>query len=69
MSGLFVEARSTVDEARREQAYHRMMEILHEEAPSIFLFGLPSIAGKARGLQGFRSSSDTILRLTRATLN
>jgi len=66
---LFVEARSTVDQAQRERAYHRMMEIMHEEAPSIFLFGLPSIAGKARNLSGFRSSSDTILRLTRATLN
>lgn len=66
---LFVEARSTVDEARRERAYRRMMEIMHEEAPAIFLFGLPSIAGKARSLTGFRSSSDTILRLTRAALN
>jgi peptide/nickel transport system substrate-binding protein len=66
---LFVEARSTVDEAKRLAAYHRMMEILQEEAPSIFLFGLPSINGRARALQGWRPSSDTILRLTRATLN
>ncbi len=66
---LFVEARSTVDEAKRLAAYHRMMEIMQEEAPAIFLFGLPSINGKARALQGWRPSSDTILRLTRATLN
>jgi peptide/nickel transport system substrate-binding protein len=66
---LFVEARSTVDEARRLAAYHRMMEILNEEAPAIFLFGLPSINGKARRLAGWRPSSDTILRLTRAELN
>jgi len=66
---LFVEARSTVDEAKRLVAYNRMMEIMQEEAPSIFLFGLPSINGKARALQGWRPSSDTILRLTRATLN
>jgi peptide/nickel transport system substrate-binding protein len=66
---LFVEARTTVDEAQRRRAYHRMMEIMQEEAPAIFLFGLPSINGKARSLQGWRASSDTILRLTRATLN
>jgi peptide/nickel transport system substrate-binding protein len=66
---LFVEARSTVDEARRLAAYRRMMEILNEEAPSIFLFGLPSINGKSRRLNGWRASADTILRLTRAELN
>ncbi|MGG5822734.1 ABC transporter substrate-binding protein [Falsiroseomonas sp. HW251] len=66
---LFVEARSTVDESRRLAAYHRMMEILNEEAPSVFLFGLPSINGKSRRLTGWRPSSDTILRLTRAELN
>jgi peptide/nickel transport system substrate-binding protein len=64
-----VEARSTVDEARRLAAYRRMMEILNEEAPSIFLFGLPSINGKSRRLNGWRASADTILRLTRAELN
>jgi peptide/nickel transport system substrate-binding protein len=66
---LFTEARSTVDTQKRLAAYHRMMEILNEEAPSIFLFGLPSINGKSRRLQGWRPSSDTILRLTRAELN
>ena len=35
---LFVEARSTVDEEARLASYHRMMEIMHEEAPAIFLF-------------------------------
>jgi len=66
---LFVEARSTVDQAAREKAYHRMMEILHEQNPSIFLFGLPSISAKSKRLTGWNPSSDTILRLVKADLN
>ena len=40
---LFLEGRSTMDVAVREKAYHRMMEIINEEAPPIFLFGMPSV--------------------------
>jgi peptide/nickel transport system substrate-binding protein len=63
---LFVAARSTVDESTRLKHYHRMMEILHAELPSLFLFGLPSIYGKAKSLQGWLPPSDKILRVAKA---
>jgi peptide/nickel transport system substrate-binding protein len=66
---LFLAARSTVDEAARLKAYHRMMEIMHEENPSSFLFGLPSVYGKSRRLTGFVAPEDRLIRLDKADLN
>lgn len=60
---LFLEARSTVDQDARLKAYNRMMEIMHEEVPAIFLFGLPSIYGVNDNLTGFAPPSDKIMRL------
>ena len=66
---LFVEARSTVDEEARLASYHRMMEIMHEEAPAIFLFGLPTIYGKLETLTNWEAPSDKVLRLSEAALS
>lgn len=63
---LFVEARSTVDQPAREKAYHRMMEIMHEDAPAICLFGLPSVYGRSKALKDWQPPSDKILRLRAA---
>ncbi|TYB84545.1 hypothetical protein FQ320_21890 [Oceaniovalibus sp. ACAM 378] len=65
---LFTKARSTVDEAERLAAYNRMMEIMHEEVPAIFLFGLPSIYGMSDSLTGFEPPSDKIMRLWNAEI-
>ncbi len=65
---LFVEARSTVDQAARLKAYHRMMEIMHEEAPTLYLFGLPSVYGRSKSLKNWSAPSDKILRLARASI-
>ncbi len=65
---LFVEARSTVDEQKRLTAYHRMMEILNEENPSVFMFGLPSIYAKSSNLEGWGPPSDKLLRLHTANM-
>jgi peptide/nickel transport system substrate-binding protein len=65
---LFVEARSTNDQAARLTKYHRMMEILHAENPSMFLFGLPSLYGANKKITGFGASSDKILRLAKTGL-
>jgi peptide/nickel transport system substrate-binding protein len=48
------------------KAYHRMMVIMREEAPSIFLFGLPSIYGRSKALSDWSPPSDKVLRLRRA---
>jgi peptide/nickel transport system substrate-binding protein len=61
---LFVAARSTTDVAEREKDYHRMMEILNEQNPSIFLFGLPSLYGVSNDITGFGAAADKLLRLT-----
>ncbi len=61
---LFVAARSTTDEAERIRDYHRMMEILDEQNPSIFLFGLPSLYGVSNEISRFGAAADKILRLT-----
>ena len=63
---LFVKARTTVEESGRLEAYHRMMEIMNAEVPSIFLFGLPSIYGKAKSLKNWSPPSDKILRVAKA---
>ncbi len=60
---LWTEARSTLDEAARLKAYNRMMEIMHEELPSIFLFGLPRISGRSDKVSGWRPSRDSPQRL------
>lgn len=60
---LFVEGRSTNDRAARLRAYIRMAEILHEENPSMFLFGFPSLYAVNRRVTGFGAASDKCLRL------
>ena len=61
---LFVAARSTNDTAERVKDYHRMMEILYQQNPSVFLFGLPSLYGVGDNVTGFGASADKLLRLT-----
>jgi peptide/nickel transport system substrate-binding protein len=65
---LFNEARSTVDEKKRLQAYHRMMEIMHAENPAVFLYGVPSVYGKSKALAGWVPPSDRLLRLSKSDL-
>ncbi|HEY0181813.1 MAG TPA: ABC transporter substrate-binding protein [Rhodopila sp.] len=65
---LFVAARSTTSEAERVKDYHRMMEILDQQNPSIFLFGLPSLYGVSNDITGFGASADKLLRLTQVRL-
>ena len=62
---LFVAARTTNDEAERVKDYHRMMEILDAQSPSVFLFGLPSLYGVGDSITGFGAASDKVLRLTK----
>lgn len=61
---LFKKARSTMDQEARGKSYARMMQILHDENPSMFLYGLPAIYGVNPKVSGFRAASDKILRLT-----
>jgi len=65
---LFLAARSTNDRGEREAAYHRMMAILHEENPAMFLFGLPSLYAVNRRVAGFGAAPDKILRLARTRM-
>jgi peptide/nickel transport system substrate-binding protein len=65
---LFVAARSTADVAERVKDYHRMMEILNQQSPSLFLFGLPSLYGVSKGISGFGAAADKLLRLTKVEL-
>ncbi|AJY45050.1 ABC transporter substrate-binding protein [Martelella endophytica] len=65
----FVAGRSTVDTEARLAAYHRMTEIMHEECPAVFLFGLPTVYGKSTGLEGWGAPSDKILRMHDAKLS
>src|SRR5690606_17732982 len=62
---LWKEGRSTMDEAARLKIYHRMMEIMHEEVPSVFLFGLPRISARAANVEGWQPSRDSLLRLAK----
>lgn len=66
---LFVKARSTNDEAERVAAYHRMMQIMHDDNPSIFLFGLPSLYGVGNTVSGFSPPADKVLRLSKTAVN
>ncbi|WP_448040573.1 ABC transporter substrate-binding protein [Bradyrhizobium liaoningense] len=66
---LFVEARSTNDASAREQAYHRMMQIMHDENPSMFLFGIPSIYAVGGSVRNFGAASDKVLRLDAVSLD
>jgi peptide/nickel transport system substrate-binding protein len=65
---LFVAARTTNDLAEREKCYHRMMEILYQQNPSIFLFGLPSLYGVSKDITGFGAAADKLLRLTKVQM-
>jgi len=65
---MFVEARSTNDTAERTRIYNRMMALLAEQTPAIFMFGLPSLYGVARNIAGFGASSDKILRLAKVEI-
>ena len=53
-----------MDQEARGKSYARMMQILHDENPSMFLYGLPAIYGVNPKVSGFRAASDKILRLT-----
>jgi len=61
---LFVAARSTNDVEQRVKDYNRMMAILDDQTPSLFLFGLPSLYGVSDGINGFGAAADKLLRLT-----
>ncbi len=65
---LFIDARSTNDKAARLKAYNRMMEIMHEENPSVFLFGLPSLWGASKSISGFGAPPDEVFRLSKVEL-
>jgi hypothetical protein len=45
-----------------------MMEILYQQNPSIFLFGLPSLYGVSKSISGFGAAADKLLRLTKVTI-
>jgi ABC-type transport system substrate-binding protein len=49
----FLIAKTSMDEATREQAYWRMAEILQEETPSIFLLQQPAPYGISDRVEGF----------------
>jgi peptide/nickel transport system substrate-binding protein len=49
----FLIAKTSMDEAAREQAYWRMAEILKEETPSIFLLQQPAPYGISDRVEGF----------------
>lgn len=66
---LFLEARSTNDEAVRVEKYHQMMEIMYEENPAMYLFGLPSIYAKSTTISGFSAAPDKLLRLKDVVFN
>jgi peptide/nickel transport system substrate-binding protein len=65
---LFVEARSTTDRGKRAAAYARMMQIMHDENPAVFLFGVPSVYGKSKRLTGWVPPGDRLLRLSKAEI-
>ena len=65
---LFVAGRSTTDTAEREKIYRRMMEILNQQNPALFLFGLPSLYAVSKHVTGFGAASDKVLRLTQVEL-
>jgi peptide/nickel transport system substrate-binding protein len=65
---LFVAARTTNDMAEREKDYHRMMQIMNEQTPSVFLFGLPSLYGVSNDVTGFGAAADKLLRLSQVQL-
>jgi peptide/nickel transport system substrate-binding protein len=65
---LFIAARSTTDVTERVKDYHRMMEIMNQQTPSLFLFGLPSLYGVSNDITGFGSAADKLLRLTQVRL-
>jgi peptide/nickel transport system substrate-binding protein len=66
---LFAEARATNDQRKREAAYHRMMEIMHAENPSMFLFGIPSIYAASNKVSNFGAAADKILRLEAVSID
>lgn len=66
---LFVEARSTNDQGKRDKAYRRMMEIMHAENPSMFLFGIPSIYAASNKVSNFGAAADKILRLEAVSID
>ncbi len=38
---------------------------MHEETPSVFLFGLPRISARQANVEGWKPSRDSLLRLDR----
>ena len=65
---LWQEARSTMNGEARLRAYNRMMEIMHDEVPSIFLVGLPRISGRSDRVSGWKPSRDSLLRLNKVSV-
>ncbi len=66
---LFVDARSTVDDKARLAAYHRMTQIMHDEAPAVYLFGLPTIYGKLKKLTNWNAPADKVMHLATAAVS
>jgi peptide/nickel transport system substrate-binding protein len=65
---LFLAARSTNDREVRLKAYRQMQQILHDENPSMYLFGLPSLYGVGSKVRNFGAAPDKILRVAKTDL-
>lgn len=60
---LFAEQRQETDPEARLELLQRMQEILHEEAPAIFLFQAPDIFGVSSRVHGFEPTPDNVIDL------
>lgn len=66
---LIDEARQTVDRAKREETYHKVVKMIVEAAPWIFLYNLVDVYGVSKKLQGWEPRSDEMIYLYDAAVN
>jgi peptide/nickel transport system substrate-binding protein len=60
---LLVQTRTEPDEGKRTEMLQQMAEILHDEAPGIFLFQSPDIYGVRDTVQGFTPTADDMVHV------
>ncbi|ANN68070.1 ABC transporter substrate-binding protein [Bordetella bronchialis] len=65
---LLNEARAEPDESKRKALYGKVMEIMHDEDPIVYLFYLPWTFGVQKKVQGFVPYPDGLIRLKGVTM-
>lgn len=59
---LLIDARREMDQSKRKAIYDRIMKIVHEDVPYVYLYNEHDVSGLSKNVQGFQYIPDGLIR-------